>query len=485
MSVCPRFFQTVAALGGALVALPASAIIFSPSQSDLLAITDVTGDFSGGGSLFDATLDGSGVLYDFDFAPGTDGISRVVLENTAPTVTDLTGFDSFDILFEPQSFNLGVKSYIRTGEDGFFETVSEQVALNANSRISLDLSTIPNLDDVRGFGLQIFDPQNGTSFATLARVETAPEPIPTVEDQLFSFETGRENWGLSFQGDTTHAIDTTHATDGTQSLRITRELAEGQPAFTWGTEFYLNADPTNGDVNADPSIPRGIVNATQTEVDDFAARFVGGSSIAFDVIIDTAELSDTTSDGSDPFIGVGMFLNDETGDFWSTGNGQFFLPADADGVHTVEWSYETLTGSGSGGDGSAFSEFDPITQIVRFGVSTNTNVAGSIFIDNIRIISEVDGEVFIDGDYNGDGFVSQADLDLVLLNWGAAVVPAEWLATDQFDGVQVSQNELDGVLLNWGSGTPPAGVSAIPEPATLGLLTLGGLALSGRQRRRH
>ena len=86
------------------------------------------------------------------------------------------------------------------------------------------------------------------------------------------------------------------------------------------------------------------------------------------------------------------------------------------------------------------------------------------------------------GDYNGDGFVSQADLDLVLLNWGDSTVPAGWVAVDQFDGVQVSQNELDGVLLNWGNGTPPApAIGAVPEPGGALLLAgLGGLILRRR-----
>ena len=69
----------------------------------------------------------------------------------------------------------------------------------------------------------------------------------------------------------------------------------------------------------------------------------------------------------------------------------------------------------------------------------------------------------ITGDYDGNGFVSQADLDLVLLNWGESTLPEGWLAVDQFDGVAISQNELDGVLLNWGSG---ASVAAVPEPAS-------------------
>ena len=70
---------------------------------------------------------------------------------------------------------------------------------------------------------------------------------------------------------------------------------------------------------------------------------------------------------------------------------------------------------------------------------------------------------FIPGDYNGDQLVSQADLDLVLLNWGGSDLPVGWVATDQFTDGVISQNELDGVLLNWGN-TPPASVAAALAP---------------------
>lgn len=78
----------------------------------------------------------------------------------------------------------------------------------------------------------------------------------------------------------------------------------------------------------------------------------------------------------------------------------------------------------------------------------------------------------LDGDYSGDGFVSQADLDLVLLNWGNSTAPADLNESalpggGPFDG-QISQNELDGVLLNWGDGAPPS--VEIPEPASLTIL---------------
>lgn len=93
----------------------------------------------------------------------------------------------------------------------------------------------------------------------------------------------------------------------------------------------------------------------------------------------------------------------------------------------------------------------------------------------------------ITGDYNSDGFVSQGDLDLVLLNWGDAVAPAGFdeAALDgggPFDGL-VSQNELDGVLLNWGNGTPP-GAAAIPEPTSIILLAMGSIGMATRRRHR-
>jgi hypothetical protein len=85
------------------------------------------------------------------------------------------------------------------------------------------------------------------------------------------------------------------------------------------------------------------------------------------------------------------------------------------------------------------------------------------------------------GDYNSNGTVEQADLDLVLLNWGQAGVPAGW-TNDLPDG-NIDQAELDGVLLNWGASNT-GDVAAVPEPNTLVLLlAVAGLGLRVARRR--
>ncbi|MEM7625394.1 MAG: hypothetical protein AAF333_07185 [Planctomycetota bacterium] len=90
---------------------------------------------------------------------------------------------------------------------------------------------------------------------------------------------------------------------------------------------------------------------------------------------------------------------------------------------------------------------------------------------------------FIVGDFSGDGSVSQADLNLVLLNWGDTALPTGWLAADQFDGEAVSQNELNAVLLHWGD-SDAAPVLTVPEPASAAALAVVALCFGRGSRNR-
>ncbi|XAM01126.1 PEP-CTERM sorting domain-containing protein [Phycisphaeraceae bacterium D3-23] len=81
-------------------------------------------------------------------------------------------------------------------------------------------------------------------------------------------------------------------------------------------------------------------------------------------------------------------------------------------------------------------------------------------------------------DLNGDGFVGAADLDILLANWGSTTGTT---ATGDANGDGVTnQLDLDIVDANWGEGTPPS--SVIPEPGSLAVLAVGGLALLRRRR---
>jgi uncharacterized membrane protein len=88
-------------------------------------------------------------------------------------------------------------------------------------------------------------------------------------------------------------------------------------------------------------------------------------------------------------------------------------------------------------------------------------------------------QAMLPGDYSGNGIVEQADLDLVLFNWGKLVVGAGelpgWRRELPFLG-RVDQDELDRVLVNWGKSLETSGRGAIvPEPCAGILCMIGTL----------
>ena len=82
------------------------------------------------------------------------------------------------------------------------------------------------------------------------------------------------------------------------------------------------------------------------------------------------------------------------------------------------------------------------------------------------------------GDRNEDGFVGQADLDIVLAMWGESGAGITDPRADVNEDDFVGQTDLDFVLADWGQGTP----LPTPEPATMCLLAIGGAMLLKRRR---
>ena len=237
-----------------------------------------------------------------------------------------------------------------------------------------------------------------------------------------------------------------------------------QNVINLGTEIELGWDNSN---------VAGVFDGTQPADQALAEAVTTGIEFGLDL----ADLGNPTGD-----IKISVMVNNGTSDFLSNQFLGGLIPQDDDEDPLTPSVQGNLGQDGLGGFLGRPEDEDP----------ANLDLGGLGLID----LNDFEGDQFftlsqgggtITGDYNGDGFVSQPDLDLVLLNWGDASLPAGF-DEDALDGGGpfdnlISQNELDGVLLNWGDGTPPAPVSAIPEPTSAALLGLGGLALAIRRRR--
>jgi hypothetical protein len=92
----------------------------------------------------------------------------------------------------------------------------------------------------------------------------------------------------------------------------------------------------------------------------------------------------------------------------------------------------------------------------------------------------------LDGDLSGDGFVGQADLDIILSLWGQTVLAGS-VGDPSGDGF-VGQADLDTVLSWWGYGTSPMVGQGqdvyVPEPSMVAIVLAGAAAACLRRRRR-
>jgi hypothetical protein len=78
------------------------------------------------------------------------------------------------------------------------------------------------------------------------------------------------------------------------------------------------------------------------------------------------------------------------------------------------------------------------------------------------------------GDFSFNGIVENADLTLLLNNWGkpSSPVPPGRIGLPQPTAPAIDNDELTALLTHWGQHTPGAG-SAVPEPTSMALALVG------------
>jgi len=137
------------------------------------------------------------------------------------------------------------------------------------------------------------------------------------------------------------------------------------------------------------------------------------------------------------------------------------------------WDFDTLTGIEQS-DFRALGE--PATaEDLAFEEVT-------LFDSTYTRITLAEADPTLPGDANDSGFVDDDDLAVLLSNWEADPgTITTWQLGDFTADTDVDDDDLAVLLGNW-TGPPPGG-AAVPEPATLALLGLGGLSVLRRRRK--
>ncbi len=122
------------------------------------------------------------------------------------------------------------------------------------------------------------------------------------------------------------------------------------------------------------------------------------------------------------------------------------------------------------------------TEIAKLDLQTyhDAGYAADVFVDNIWLGV---APAFLVGDANNDGVVSADHYGSVQLYFGDTGAPGGGLLGDANQDGVVSADDFGSVQLHFGEMAGGLGSVPVPEPATIGLLGIGGLLMLVRKKR--
>ena len=297
---------------------------------------------------------------------------------------------------------------------------------------------------------------------------------------------------------TTSVIMTNYIVNGQVDFESFLGFAEPVPDQTWNLSYNHTNTTTD---NANISTGASYHHLLGVNTFDVAATLIDGESSKNQNV--SMQITPNPDPGSGDLIGdaVDLIFGGGAGDIYvlqltydeagvPVGSNESDLELGWFNELTGEW--ESAVAGNSGGTPTFFNgAYSDYLGTLGGGVldTGDLGVYGyDLFNNHVWAILDhaslfgvgVLGAVALPGDLDGDGFVGINDLNIVLANWNQNVPPANPLADPSGDGF-VGIDDLNAVLGNWNAGTPPNS-NAVPEPASIALLTMGVFVFTRRTR---
>lgn len=292
-----------------------------------------------------------------------------------------------------------------------------------------------------------FTPQNKPAQAILQQYYGGPGPPPPPHgaptQQLFSWETGLQNWAVpNFAGKPAAVQQAlTGATSGQHSLAI----GQTGGGFSWDAFATLTGD---------------ALTAFSLALADNPANY----RLEFDVTYSTASIPQ----GSVTYLNESFAINNTAGNWTQVDN---IAPTNGRTNQTVHVALPLTSWAGLTAGSSSYTFYLALSG--NWGTSQAT-----VFFDNLRLVNLL---APITGDSNSDGSVDAADYVL----WRNTVGSTTDLRADaNLNGI-VDAPDYQLWRSSFQPATPGLGTSAadaVPEPATCLLLALATLAIRLRSR---